>query len=69
MNTEIEYTENFEKTIFKEDLKFVLNAIREVHSEEYGWKMGEVKQQELSDGRIKIIVPLTKYKERTRKIS
>lgn len=66
MDAEIEYTENFVKTIFKEDLNFVLDAIKEVHSKESGWKIGEVEKQELPDGRLKIIVPLTKYKTRTR---
>ena len=66
MDNQVEYQENFEKTIYKDDLEFVIKAIKEVHSEEYGWKMGEIIKQELPDGRLKITVPLTKYKTRTR---
>lgn len=60
------YSENFVKTIYKEDYERVMQAIREVHNEETGWIIGEVMKEELPDGRLRITVPLTKKNEKAR---
>lgn len=63
----LEYQEIFTKTVFKEDVEYVIRAIKEVHSESYGWEIGEPKIIPVDERNVKIEIPLKKYtKERTR---
>lgn len=63
----LEYQEIFTKTVFKEDVEYVIRAVKEVHSESYGWEIGEPKIIPVDDRNVKIEIPLKKYtKERTR---
>lgn len=64
---ELEYQEIFTKTVFKEDVEYVIRAVKEVHSEYSGWEIGEPRIIPVDDRNVKIEIPLKKYtKERTR---
>lgn len=68
MERELEYEENFTKTVFKEDVEHVIRAVREVHSELSGWEIGEPVVTPVDERNVRIEIPLRKYKvnERTR---
>ena len=68
MERELEYSEEFTKTVFKEDVDYVIRAVKEVHSETSGWEYGEPVITPVDDRSVKIEIPLKKYKinERTR---
>lgn len=63
----LEYQELFTKIVFKEDVEYVIKAVKEVHSEYSGWEIGEPKIVPIDERNVKIEIPLKKYvKERTR---
>ena len=68
MERELEYSETFTKTVFKENVTYVINAIKEAHPESYGWEYGEPVVTPVDERSVKIEIPLRKYKinERTR---
>lgn len=56
------YNEDFVKTINPDAFGYVMSQIREVHTQEEGWVVGEPKViSKNPDGTITISVPLTKY--------
>ena len=68
MERELEYSETFTKTVFKQDVQYVINAIKEAHPETSGWEYGEPVVTPVDERSVKIEIPLKKYKtnERTR---
>jgi len=68
MERELEYSETFTKTVFKQDVAYVINAIKEAHPETSGWEYGEPVVTPVDERSVKIEIPLKKYKvnERTR---
>lgn len=57
------YRENFRKTnVEPSSLLYVMDQIRQVHSADAGWEVGEpVIESKNPDGTINFYVPLTKY--------
>ena len=68
MERELEYSETFTKTVFKQDVQYVIDAIKEAHTEKSGWEYGEPVITPVDERSVRIEIPLKKYKinERTR---
>ena len=68
MERELEYSEVFTKIVFKENVDYVIKAIKAAHAETFGWEYGEPVITPIDERSVKIEIPLKKYKvnERTR---
>lgn len=59
------YKEIFERTVLASDVDFKIAAVREAHSEEFGWVMGEPKVQATNDPNYVLLqIPLAKYERK-----
>lgn len=59
------YKELFERTVLASDVDYKIAAVREAHSEEFGWVMGEIKVQPTNDPNYVLLqIPLAKYERK-----
>lgn len=62
------YKEIFERTVLATDVDYKIAAVREAHSEEFGWVMGEPTVQPTKDPNYVLLrIPLAKYDRKEEK--